>query len=85
MTPLLKRGVKLPKTDSQCSTANEFFKSALFLNGPIALGDLNGCIETFNDVIYNYFVDNYGYPESANNKTLVDKYRNHTTKDLRGP
>ena len=64
-TPLKKRGIKLPKTDSQWATANEYFKSALFLNGPIRLEDLNASLQSFNKVIYNYFAENYGHPESS--------------------
>ena len=33
--PVLKKGINLPKRDSEWSTANEYFKSCLLLNGPI--------------------------------------------------
>ncbi|CAB4005389.1 Hypothetical predicted protein, partial [Paramuricea clavata] len=40
-SPVLKKGIKLPKRDSEWSTANEHSKSALPLNGPIKSQDLN--------------------------------------------
>ena len=33
--PVLKKGINLPKKDSEWETANGYFKSALFLNGPM--------------------------------------------------
>ena len=36
-----------------------------------------------NDVIYNYFADNFGHVESPPDKLLVEKYKNHTTKELK--
>ena len=42
--PELKKGIKLPKTDNQWLTANEYFKSSLQLNSPITTRDLNSNI-----------------------------------------
>ena len=74
--PELKKGIKLPKTDNQWLTANEYFKSSLQLNSPITTHDLN-------NLIYEYFSQNFGYSESVPDKTLVDKYKNHTVKELK--
>ena len=38
--PVLKKGINLPKKDSEWETANGYFKSVLFLNGPIKSRDL---------------------------------------------
>ena len=82
-SPILKKGIKLPKTDSEWSTANEHFKSALLLNGPIKSQDLNTSIQILNDAIYNYFADNFGHTETIPDKNLINKYKDHTVKNLK--
>ena len=39
--PELKKGIKLPKNDSEWSTANDYFKFALQTDHPIAPQDIN--------------------------------------------
>jgi hypothetical protein len=82
-SPVLKKGIKLPKRDSEWSTANEHFKSALLLNGPIKSQDLNTSIQVLNDAIYNYFADNFGQTETIPDKNLINKYEDHTVKNLK--
>ena len=81
--PFLKKGINLPQSDKEWSTANEYFKFALNLNPPISSQDINSSIVLLNDVIYNYFADNFGHVESPPDKLLVEKYKNHTTKELK--
>ena len=52
--PFLKKGINLPQSDKEWSTANEYFKFALNLNPPISSQDINSYIVLLNDVIYNY-------------------------------
>jgi hypothetical protein len=79
----LRKGKKLPKRDSEWSTANKHLKSALLLNGPIKSQDLNTSIQVLNDVIYNYFADNFGHTETIPDKNLINKYKDHTVKNLK--
>ena len=58
--PEFKKGLNLPKKDSEWATANDFFKFAIPLNGPIITRDLNLCITQLNDTIYNYFSEHFG-------------------------
>ncbi len=82
--PLLKKGIiNLPQNDKEWSTANEYFKFALNLNPPIRSQDFSSSIIWLNDVIYNYFADNFGHVESPPNRLLVEKYKSHTTKELK--
>ena len=62
--PFLKKGINLPQSDKEWSTANEYFKFALNLNPPISSQDINSFIVLLNDVICNYFADNFGHVES---------------------
>ena len=79
----LKKGIKLPKSPLQWSTANDFFKLT-FSNHPIKSDDLNNNINTMATVIYNYFSENFGFVDYNNSvefakklRTLLDK-RNNT-------
>ena len=81
--PELKKGVKLPKNDSEWSTANDYFKFALQTDHPIASQDINSKIKLLNDAVYNYFADNYGYCETVPDQNLITKYKDHTVKELK--
>ena len=81
--PVLKKGINLPKSDSEWSTANEYFKSALLLNGPIMPQELNTSIQVLNDTIYTYFADNFGNTETIPDESLINKYKDHTVKKLK--
>ena len=58
--PFLKKGINLPQN----------------LNPPIRSQGFSSSIILLNDVIYNYFADNFGHVESPN-KLLVEKYKSH--------
>ena len=81
--PELRKGIKLPKKDSEWSTANEYFKSALQFNAPIESQGLNTTIKGLNNTVYNYFADNFGYTETLPDENLISKYRDHTVKNLK--
>jgi hypothetical protein len=80
--PGIKKGIKLPKSPLQWSTANDFFKLT-FLNYPVISHDLNNNINTMATVIYNYFSENFGYVDNNNNIEFEKKYETFTTKDLK--
>ena len=81
--PELKQGIKLPKNDSGWQTANDYFKCALQFNDPITMQDVNSKIKLLNDVIYNYFADNFGHNETVPDKSMVAKYKDYTVKELK--
>jgi hypothetical protein len=76
-SPVLKKGINLPKRDSEWSTANEYFKSALLLTGPIKSQELNTSIQALNDVIYSYFADTFGHTETTPDKRVINKYKDY--------
>ena len=80
--PDLRKGIKLPRSSSQWTTANEFFKLT-FSNYPITAHDLNNNITTMTTVVYNYFSENFGYANNTNSAQYERKYRTSTTKDLK--
>ncbi|CAB4027255.1 Hypothetical predicted protein [Paramuricea clavata] len=81
--PELKKGINLPKNDSEWSTANDYFKCALQPSDPITLQDLNSKIKLLNDAIYSYFANNYGHTETVPDKNMVAKYKEYTVKELK--
>ncbi|CAB3987434.1 Hypothetical predicted protein [Paramuricea clavata] len=81
--PELKQGINLPKNDSGWQTANDYFKCALQLDDPIRMRDVNSKIELLNDVIYNYFADNFGHNVTVPDKNMVTKYKEYTVKELK--
>ncbi len=81
--PDLKRGIKLPKSNSEWSTANEYFKFALQANEPITSHDLDSNIKLLNNIIYDYFAQNFGYTQSLPDTLLVEKYKSYSVKDLK--
>ena len=81
--PELKKGIKLPKNDSEWSTANDYFKFALQTDHPIASQDINSKIKLLNDAVYNYFADNYGYCETVPDQNLITKYKDYMVKELK--
>ena len=80
--PDLKKGIKLPKSPLQWSTANDFFKLT-FSNLPITPRDLNNNINTMATVVYNYFSENFGYVNNHNDVQYQRKYESFSTKDLK--
>ena len=81
--PKLKQGINLPKNDSGWLTAKEYFKCMLQLYDPIRLPDVNSKIKLLNDVIYNYFADDFGHNETVPNECMVGKYKECTMKELK--
>ena len=73
--PVLKKGIKLPKCDSDLSKANEYFTFALQSNQPITLQDLASNIKL------KYFAQNFGFSKSKPHDSLIIKYRGYTVKD----
>ena len=45
--------------------------------------DVNSKIKLLNDVIYNYFADNFGHNETVTDKGMVAKYKDYTVKELK--
>ena len=80
--PDLKKGIKLPKSPLQWSTANDFFKLT-FSNHPIKSDDLNNNINTMATVIYNYFSENFGFVDYNNSVEFEQKYQTFSAKDLK--
>ncbi len=81
--PKLRRGINLPKTNSEWLTANEYFKFSIISDSPIKCQDLNASINLLNTTIYNYFAENVGYVERLPDDSLYDKYDNYSIKDLK--
>ena len=81
-TVLLKRGVKLPKSCSDWSLANDHFKAVLS-NYPIRKEDLNSNIERMNNVIFEYFSMTCGEVDRGGDINLRNKYDTYTVKDLK--
>ena len=81
--PALKKGINLPKSDAEWLTANNYFKFMLQLSAPIRGQDLSSSITHLNNVVYNYFADNFGPVEKIPDKELVNKYKGQTVKDLK--
>ena len=84
----LRKGIKLPKSNSKWSTANEHFKFALQSNDPshhksITSQDLNSNIKLLNNIIYDYFAQNFGYSESVPDNSLLNKYKDYEIRDLK--
>ena len=80
--PDLKKEIKLPKSPSQWSIANDFFQLTLS-NSPITAQDINKNINTMATVIYNYFSENYGFINATNNGNFESKYKSTPAKDLK--
>ena len=81
-TVSLKRGVKLPKSCSDWSLANDHFKAVLS-NFPIRTEDLNSSIERINNVIFEYFSMTCGEVDRGGDINLRNKYDTYTVKDLK--
>ena len=81
--PNLKRGIKLSTSDAEWSTANDYFKFALQSNQPIASQDLDTNINLLNNIVYDYFAQNFGYTDSPPDNSLINRYKDYTVKDLK--
>ena len=74
--PELKKGMKLPKNDSEWSMVNDPDKQSY-------LQDINSKIKLLNDAVYKYVADNNGYCESVPDQNLITKYKEYTVKELK--
>ena len=81
--PELRKGINLPKSNSEWLTANEYFKFSVLSNAPIKSQDLNASIKLLNTTICNYFAENFGYVERLLDDSLYYKYDNYSIKDLK--
>ena len=81
--PDIKTGINLPKSDDQWITANEYFKSVLFLNPPITAQNLSSSIKLLNNTIYDYFSANFGQVAQATDERLIKKYGGKCKHDLK--
>jgi len=81
-TCTLKKGIKLPKSPLEWSTANDYFKSTLS-NYPIKLLDLNSNIGFMSTIIYNYCAQYHGFDDKYNDADLKTKYRDFSIKELK--
>ena len=77
--PVLKKGIRLPKSDSEWVTANEYFKFSL---QPITSQNLNTSNQQLNETVYEYFAENFGFNNNTPDAMLVNKYKNHSVKEL---
>ena len=78
--PVLKKGIRLPKSDSEWVTANEYFKFSL---QPITSQDLNASIQQLNKNVYEYFAKNFGFINNNPNSLLANKYKEYSIKELK--
>ena len=83
-SPFLKPGVKLPNTTTEWSTANAYFQTRFSANNPDD-GNLDDRVTVMNEVIYNYFKDNYGLANGLDDhiKYLENKYSGLTKNQLK--
>ena len=79
--PAIKLGVKLPKSDSQWESANEYFRAFLPISmiNPSNIGD---AITKMNETMYNYYKNNFE-ASKTHQSTLIGKYQTMTKHELR--
>ena len=80
---ILKKGVKLPKSDSAWSTAKFFKAEFLNLNWPIRSDEVNSIIKRMNEVIYSNFEDNYRNTKDNGDAKFATKYKRKLIKELK--
>ena len=76
------KGIKLPKSPLEWSTANDYFKSTLS-NYPIKLLDLSSNISFMSTIIYNYCAQYHGFDDKNNDADLKTKYKDFSIKELK--
>ena len=77
---VLKKGIRLPKRESEWATANEYFKFSL---QPITSQDLNASIQQLNETIYEYFAENFGFSSNTPDRLVENKYKDCSIKELK--
>ena len=78
----IKVGVKLPRSDDQCKSANEYFQLLLPIHD-IASSDINTTIIYMYTVIYNYFDNNFGAVKSIKLLDLEKQYKAFSKHSLK--
>ena len=76
-----KPGIKLPKTPSQWEEANLYFKTKFFLSDPV--DNLDDFVENAQNIVYDYFADNYGSMSGSSDPELTSKYIHLTVNQLK--
>ena len=80
--PIIKPGIKLPKTNSQWQSANDYFHTML----PISLIDpanIGDSINKMNTILYNYFKTTYGIVDTSQQSQWKNKYEPKCKKELK--
>ena len=83
-SPVLKTGVKLPKSPELWNEANNYFKAHLSCE-EVHQCQLDEIVVNFNDLVYNYFKENYGTVKSTSLKEdgLRQKYNGMSKSQLK--
>ena len=79
----IKTGINLPKSDDQWITANEYFKSVLFLHPQITAQNLSSSMKLLNDIIYDFFSANFRQVAQATDESLIKKCEDKSKHDLK--
>ena len=71
-----KPGFNLPKTPSQWKEAKLFFHQAFFdfLNTNAKIDDLNECVQSIQNKVYDYFASTHGVIKEGSQSHFYDKY-----------
>ena len=82
--PIIKPAIKLPKTNSQWQSANDYFHAMLPISliDPVNIGD---SINKMNTILYNYFKTTYELwtlHSNRNGKTNTDYVARTLDKDI---
>ena len=80
--PVIKPGIKLPKSDEHWKTANLHFMNSL-PTSDLKSSCINTSIITMNETIYDYFHDNFGHSEDFVNDQIIEKYRDSSKRSLK--
>ena len=71
----------MPKTPSQWEEANLYFKTKFFLSDPV--DNLDEYVENAQNIVYDYFADNYGSMSGSSDPELTFKYIHLTVNQLK--
>ena len=77
-----KVGILLPKSDKDWSIANNYFRT-LFTGTVMDSNNIHAITEQLSSSIYDYFKINYGPLKESDQSQLENKYKNHTTRNLK--
>ena len=80
--PVIKPGIKLPKSDEHWKTANLHFINSLPISD-LKSSCINTSIITMNETIYDYFYDNFGHSEDFVTDQIIEKYMDSLKRSLK--